>query len=327
MKESSNALSPAPSDGKALGYLCGILAAVSYGTNPLGALNLYHDGLNANSVIFYRYALATALLGIIMLVQRKSFGVTRGELKVLSALGILMAGSSLTLYCSFNFMDAGIASTILFVYPVMVAVIMAVFFKEKVTTTTVVSIALSLAGIGLLYRGGNGVTLSATGVLLVIISSLTYAVYIVVVNKSSLRMSSVKLTFYVLLIGTIFILAYSFVGSNAHLLPLTSLHSLFYAMLLAVFPTVISLILMVISVHRIGSTPTAVLGALEPITAVCIGVFMFGEEFTVRLATGCSLILTAVILIVAGKALPTQHFTYVFSRLGMKIKKKWRWKG
>lgn len=310
-----------------LGLVCGILAAVSYGTNPLGALNLYADGLNVNSVIFYRYALATVILGIMMAVQRKPFPVSRHELSVLTSLGILMAGSSLALYSSFNYMDAGIASTILFVYPVMVAVIMAVFYKERVTAVTVVSIALSLFGISMLYRGGNGVTLSVAGVALVIISSLTYAVYIVIVNKSTLRMSSVKLTFYVLLIGTLFILGYSFVGEGAELRPISSFHSLAYALMLAVFPTVISLVLMVIAVHNIGSTPTAVLGALEPITAVCIGVFVFGESFTARIAVGITLILCGVILIVAGKALPTQHITYVFSRLGRKVKKKWRWKG
>ena len=102
---------------KVKGSICGILAAISYGTNPLGALNLYADGMNANSVIFYRYGLATAILAVIMLVQKKSFAVTRKEFVILSVLGVLMALSSLTLYCSFNFMDAGIASTLLFVYP------------------------------------------------------------------------------------------------------------------------------------------------------------------------------------------------------------------
>ncbi len=313
--------------GKVKGTICGILAAISYGTNPLGALNLYADGLNANTVIFYRYGLATAILALIMVLGKKPFDLTLRELKVLAVLGVFMAGSSLALYCSFNFMDAGIASTILFVYPVMVAVIMAVFFKEKVTAITVMSIGLALGGIALLYKGGDGATLSTVGIILVFVSSLTYAIYIIVVNKSSLHMSSVKLTFYVLLIGTAFIFAYSLVDKSAELQPLTTWNQWMYALVLAVFPTVISLILMVIAVHNIGSTPTAVMGALEPITAVCIGIFVFGEEFTPRLGVGICLILCAVILIVAGKSLPTQHVTYVFSRLGRKVKKKWRWKG
>lgn len=312
---------------KIKGSICGILAAISYGTNPLGALNLYADGMNANSVIFYRYGLATAILAAIMLVQKKSFAVTRHEFLVLTALGVLMAASSLSLYCSFNYMDAGIASTILFVYPVMVAVMMALFFKERVTLVTALSIVLALLGISMLYKGGDGAALSTVGVILVMISSLTYAVYIIIVNKSSLMMSSVKLTFYVLLIGTLMIFAYSFTNNSARLMPLSSPMMWVYALVLAVFPTVVSLILMVIAVHNVGSTPTAVMGALEPITAVCIGIFVFGEAFTVRLGIGIVLILSAVILIVAGKSLPLTHLTYVLSHLHLKKQlKKWRWK-
>ncbi len=312
---------------KVKGSICGILAAISYGTNPLGALNLYADGMNANSVIFYRYGLATAILAVIMLVQKKSFTVTRKEFAILSILGVLMALSSLTLYCSFNFMDAGIASTLLFVYPVMVAVMMAIFFKERVTPVTAISILLALFGISLLYKGGDGVTLSAVGVVLVMVSSLTYAVYIIIVNKSQLLMSSVKLTFYVLLTGTVMIYVYSLFGPNAQLMPLNSPMMWVYALVLAVFPTVVSLILMVIAVHNVGSTPTAVMGALEPITAVCIGIFVFGEAFTFRLAIGILLILSAVILIVAGKSLPLTHLTYVLTHLHLKKRlKKWRWK-
>lgn len=312
---------------KVKGSICGILAAISYGTNPLGALNLYADGMNANSVIFYRYGLATAILAVIMLVQKKSFIVTRKEFAILYILGVLMALSSLTLYCSFNFMDAGIASTLLFVYPVMVAVMMAIFFKERVTPVTAISILLALFGISLLYKGGDGVTLSAVGVVLVMVSSLTYAVYIIIVNKSQLLMSSVKLTFYVLLTGTVMIYVYSLFGPNAQLMPLNSPMMWVYALVLAVFPTVVSLILMVIAVHNVGSTPTAVMGALEPITAVCIGIFVFGEAFTFRLAIGILLILSAVILIVAGKSLPLTHLTYVLTHLHLKKRlKKWRWK-
>ena len=98
-------------------------------------------------------------------------------------------------------MDAGIASTILFVYPVLVAVIMAVFFKEKVSVITAVSIALAFVGISLLYKGEGGKTLSLIGVLLVFISSLTYAIYIIGVNRSSLKdMPTAKLTFYAFIV-------------------------------------------------------------------------------------------------------------------------------
>lgn len=312
-------------DAKLRGTVCGIAAAVFYGTNPLGAMNLYADGISTNSTLFYRFGLAVVMLGVMMAVQRKSFALTRRELVTLAILGVFMSTSSTTLYFSFNFMDVGIASTLLFVYPVMVAVIMATLFHEKVTAATVVAILLSLAGIALLNQTGNGTSLSLWGVTLVMLSSLTYAIYIVVVNKSSLRMSSVKLTFYVLLFGLFTIYGYTLAMDETVQLLVTPKQWM-YAAQLALMPTVLSLVLMVIAVHDIGSTPTAIMGAIEPITAVAIGVLVFGENFTPRLALGIVLILTAVLLIIGGKEMSPHKITLAISRVGKRLAKTWRWK-
>ena len=305
------------------GIICGILAAVCYGTNPLGALPLYEEGVNTSSVLFLRFSIATLILGVVMIANRKSFAVTRGELTTMASLGALMAVSSLTYYQSFRYMDAGIASTILFVYPVMVAVIMATFFREKVTATTITSIVLAMAGIGLLYRGDAGISLSMTGVMLVMVSSLTYAVYIVIVNQSEIRMSIVKLTFYVLLICAMCLFAYSFTSSDLHLMLPPSPRAWFFACWLGLVPTVLSLLFMTIAVHEVGATPTAIMGALEPLTAVAIGVMMFGEAFTFRLCIGIVLILAAVLLIVAGKHFLLRTITHTITSL---VRKTWRWK-
>lgn len=305
------------------GIICGILAAVCYGTNPLGALPLYEEGVNTSSVLFLRFSIATLILGVVMIANRKSFAVTRGELTTMASLGALMAVSSLTYYQSFRYMDAGIASTILFVYPVMVAVIMATFFREKVTATTITSIVLALAGIGLLYRGDAGISLSMTGVMLVMVSSLTYAVYIVIVNQSEIRMSIVKLTFYVLLICSMCLFAYSFTSSGLHLMLPPSPRAWFFACWLGLVPTVLSLLFMTIAVHEVGATPTAIMGALEPLTAVAIGVMAFGEAFTFRLCVGIVLILAAVLLIVAGKHFLLRTITHTITSL---VRKTWRWK-
>lgn len=310
---------------KLKGYLCGIGAAVCYGTNPLGALYLYEDGINANSVLFYRFALAVVMLGMLMAARRKSLKVSRRELSLLCALGVVFSTSSITLYFSFCFMDAGIASTLLFVYPVMVAVIMALLFKERLPAVSVFAIMLALSGIAMLYHGDGGATLSTRGVMLVMFSSLSYAVYIVVVNKSPLRMSSMKLTFYVLFFGMLTVLTNSFI-TGLHIQMLTTPRMWSCAFMLALLPTVFSLVLMTISVHETGSTPTAVMGALEPLTAVVIGVVVFGEQLTPRLSAGIVLILTAVIMIIAGKSLFPSRMFSVVSHLGHVIFKTWRWK-
>lgn len=297
-----------------------------YGANPLGALPLYADGINTCSVLFYRYAIAVVVLAVVMAVRRKPLAVSRRDLAIMAVLGVLFAASSLSLFMSFLFMGAGVASTLLFVYPVMVAVIMAVFFKERVTRSTVLAIALALTGVALLYKGDGGKPLSGAGVSLVMVSSLTYALYIIIVNKSPLRMSSVKMTMYVLTFSVVVAVAMSFTDPANHLQLLHTPRQWGLALLLAVLPTVLSLLLMVIAVHDVGSTPTAIMGALEPVTAVVISVALFGELVTARLVIGIVLILAAVLLTVVGKNIHFNSITRVVSPVGHVLVKLWRWK-
>lgn len=294
---------------KIKGYIYGIISAVSYAINPLGALFLYEENLHPVSVLFYRFLLGTGILAVIMLIQRRSFAVKLGELKVLALLGVIFAVSSLTFFESFRHLGGGISATIVFMYPVMVALLMAVFFKERLTVATGGAILMTVGGILLLYKGDDGSVLSTFGIVLALFSALAYAIYIVVVNRSSLAMSSVKLTFYAMLFCLLSILLWSFAG-GASLQPLTTPSQWFFALLLGLVPTVISLLSMTMAIHYIGSTPTAVMGALEPVTAVLIGYIIFGEPLTSRLLLGVVVILTAVILIVFSR-----HVNKLFNRL------------
>ena len=168
---------------KAKGYMLGAIAAATYGMNPLFALPLYKVGMDPDSVLFFRYLFAIPILGIMIKARGRNFKLHRKEIFPLIIMGLLVALSSLTLFQSYNYMDAGIASTLLFVYPIMVALIMAVGFKEKITFQTILCILLALGGIALLYEGKDGATLSLTGTMLVMVSALSYAIYIVGVNQ------------------------------------------------------------------------------------------------------------------------------------------------
>ncbi|MBQ3750724.1 MAG: DMT family transporter [Bacteroidales bacterium] len=287
-------------DRKLIGTLAGIAAAVCYGTNPLGALKLYAEGMQTNSVLFYRFGLAWVIIAVVMFFRKESLKVTRQEFTTLTGLGLLFIVSSLTLYLSFHYMAAGVASTILFTYPVMTAVIMAVFFRERITWTTVASLALSGAGVVLLYWSDSAGTLSTIGVILVLASALSYALYIILVNRSNLQMSSFKINFYVLLYCTLGMVVYSLIAGLPLTLPQNAT-SWFYVGWLAVVPAIFALVLMVYAAKYVGSTATAILGALEPLTAVLIGIFVFSEPFTLNLAIGIALILGAVIIIAKGK--------------------------
>ena len=289
-------------NNKTKGFILGAIAAASYGMNPLFTLPLYSAGMSVDTVLFYRYSLAVIVLGIMMKFQKQSFAIKRVDVLPLCIMGLLFAFSSLFLFMSYNYMDAGIASTILFVYPVLVAIIMAVVFKEKVSPITMFSIALAFVGISMLCKSPGGQTLSLVGITFVFLSSLSYAIYIVGVNRSSLKdMPIAKLTFYVLLFGLSVYVVRLQVCTELQVIPTPMLW--INAVSLAVFPTVISLVTMTKAIHYIGSTPTAILGALEPVTALFFGVLVFGEQLTPRIILGILMVITAVTLIIGGKSL------------------------
>lgn len=297
--------------GKAKGYLIGALAAASYGTNPLFALPLYEEGMNPDSVLFFRYLMAIPIMGCMLWARRgkEEFAVNGKQIFQLAIMGILMALSSMSLFLSYTYMDAGIASTLLFVYPIMVALIMAMCFHEKITLTTGLCIFMALSGIALLYKSSDGITLSLPGTVLVMVSSLTYAVYIVGVNKTKLRhMPTLKVIFYILLFGlgvfSVKILIYDDFVAPA------SWQSWLNLCGISILPTAVSFICTTYAIQLIGPTPTAILGALEPVTAVVIGVTLFGEILTLRIIVGMILILLAVSLVVVGGN-TDKHLTHI----------------
>mgnify|MGYP005883070411 CR=1 FL=1 len=290
-------------DQRVKGFAAGILAAVFYGTNPLGTLPLYADGINSGSVLFYRYGLSVAFFFVWLLVRGESLKIRWGHAIKLAILGSMFAMSSLTLYESFHYMNAGVASTILFSYPIMTALIMVMFYHERVNLRTTLAILLAVSGIALLYRGGGdgGTTLSATGIILVLFSSLLYALYIVYVKQFKVEgMSSEKFTAWIIFFGWIALILFMlFKGEPFQLLQGTQW---LWGIQLALLPTVGSLFLINIAIKLIGATPTAIMGAIEPLTAVAISCLLFGEAFTLRLAVGIVLILSAVILIILRKS-------------------------
>ena len=300
---------------KAKGYILGAIAAATYGMNPLFALPLYKTGMDPDSVLFFRYLFAIPLLGIMIKARGRNFKLKRKQILPLIIMGLLISISSLALFQSYNYMEAGIASTLLFVYPIMVALIMSFFFKEKLTIQTVLCILLALAGIGLLYKGGDGATLSLVGI------GLVMAIYIVGVNQSVLKdVATLKLTFYVLLFGlTLFLVRVDF---GVHLFIVDKWYLWGNLLALAVFPTAISFLCTTRAVQYIGSTPTAILGALEPVTAVFFGVTIFGESLTPRLIGGILMIILAVTLIIVGSNITIYlvRFRKLFPKLPLKHK-------
>lgn len=285
------------------GYLLGCAGAITYGLNPLFALPLYAEGIDVASVLFYRYLIAIVLMAVIM-ARHGGFRLSRRDIPAAIAAGILFALSSLTLFESYNYMDVGIASTILFVYPVFVALIMAGMFRERISVMVMVCMALALGGIVMLYdSGGDGDGLSTVGTLLVLGSAISYAIYMVAVNKSRLsRLSTLKMSFYSLLFGiVVFIIQLKGLTELKPLPP--TLWAWGNLLGISIFPTVLSLIAMTVAIHCIGSVPVSILGALEPVTALVVGALVFGEHLTPMSIGGVALVIAAVTMLVVARPL------------------------
>lgn len=287
---------------KTVGTLNGILAAVSYGTNPLFTLPIFAKGIGVNSVLFYRYLFATLIYFVwLKFVKKISLKVSKKEIFSLILLAILFSFSSLTLFDAFNYIDSGIACTLLFVYPMIVALISGFCFHEKLTKTTWVSIFLTLLGISMLYGGNSSEPLNLKGVMLVCASAILYSLYIVGVKniKPIKRMKPNKMSFYVMLFGL-----FVFVFNLKFCTQLQILDNWFLwlcALCLSIFPTIISLETISISIKLVGPTTTSIVGALEPLTALFVGVLLFHEHLSMKIIFGVLLILVGVTLIVLRK--------------------------
>ena len=283
------------------GYLLAALAAAAYGTNPAFAIPLYDQGMTPGSVLLFRYVMGLPILALIMAVRRTGFRLSAGEAGPTAILGVLMALSSLALFESYKYMNSGIASTLLFVYPIMVAVMMIFFYHEQFRITVAVCLLLMCGGLVLLMNPGDGGALSPLGCLLVMVSALTYALYIIFVNVSrSIRaIPTTRLLFYVLGWGSLVYLAMSPLGYGVTVPSAPS--GWLNLAALAVIPTVLSLACTTRAIQMIGSTPTAILGALEPVTAVVLSVMVLGQPLTARDVLGGALIVAATTIVIADR--------------------------
>lgn len=288
-----------------MGYVAGIAAGVSYGTNPLFGKALMESGVPIMVMLFFRYGIAAILLALWMLCRKETFRASRRELGLLVLLGLFFAGSSITLFCSYEFIPSGLATTLIYLYPVFVALIM-VFLRIYPSWQTWLSIAATFSGILLLSAPSGNVQIRLPGVLLAIGSALCYSFYLVIVNRSKRirKASEHKITLYSLVTGAILFAVIRSVQGGRMLEGIDSASDWANLVGLAIVPTMISMLTLAMSSRYIGPTKTAVLGVFEPLTAILIGTLMFGETLTAKMAVGIAICVAAVIFLILkpGKA-------------------------
>ena len=279
------------------GYLAGIISGITYGMNPLFGVPIINKGLDVNSLLFYRYGVATLLMLAFMAMAKKQIRITWRQFGLMSIVGVLFTACSLTLFESYKYIPSGIATSILYVYPIMVALIM-MFLGQFPTWQTWVSIFAGVVGAVLLSLTGDGGFMDWRGIALVVASGLCYTLFIVIVNQSKQikAMPNLTLTFYCFLVGTVMLFALSGFGVSLNAMPDASCW--LNVLGLAVLPTTIATITLAAATKTVGATKTSVLGILEPLTAIFIGTLVFHEAFNLNVAIGVVLILFSILFMI-----------------------------
>lgn len=292
------------------GLILGLTAAVCYGFIPLFTKELQHPSeglaLSSATILFYRFGIASIVIAGIMLCQRISFRITFPEFLRLTLLAFLSDGAALFLIAGYSYMPSGVATTLHFMYPVFTALTMMLFFHEPRRMSTVLAITMAVAGLFVLSWTGQG-EVALLGVVLEIISALCFALYLIRVNRSKIsNMPPTKLTFYVMMLGALIFAATiiyerSEIEMATHFAVLPSTRGWLNLIALSLVCTVITNLALVHAIKMIGPTITAVLGVLEPVTAILLGIVFMGESLTSPIVLGIMLIISAVLIIVLRK--------------------------
>lgn len=282
------------------GLKTGILSSSTFGLIPLFTLPLMAQGMLFDSILFYRFLVAGIAIGILLPLRGESFVIRKSELPTLCYLSVLYVMSALFLFWGYNYLPSGVATTIHFMYPVFVTLTMSIVYHEKLSAIIIIAIVLAISGVASLSLSDAEQGIGPAGIGIVLISAISYALYIVRVNKSRVRnMNGTKLTFYVLIIGSLIFLLNAQIKGGVQSIP--DGRAFVNILMLAILPTVVSNLALVYAIKNIGSTLTAILGAMEPLTALSIGILVFSEPLTPAIALGFVLIISSVCLIILAR--------------------------
>lgn len=282
---------------KIRGVVFALISSISFGLLPYFSIPVKAEGMSTEALMFYRFLFSVIIYGIYLFFTKADFSITRKQVFHLIIIGGFGYGfTGLTLVASYDYIPSGIGTTIGFLFPVMIAIFMWIFYKERLKKIIYLSLFLSILGVFLLSYTPNQGMVSPYGIFLLMITNIMYGMYIIGINKTSIRhLPSSVLTFYVLVISMIVCLCLSLFNNS--LTPIPSLTAGINISLMAIITTIISNLTLILAIKSIGSTITALLSPLEPVTAIIIGVIAFNEVFNFQILSGVIIIIIAVVLI------------------------------
>ena len=284
------------------GIFYAVISSMSFGFSPLFSLALIAAGLTDFDILSYRWLIAGLVLMIYAVAKKKSLRLNSfDEAWKIILLSALRAITSVTLLIGYINISSGIAATLNFMYPVIVTLTMVIFFGEKRSSIDYIAILASIFGVYLLASGDSIVAHGGNtrlGLICSLISAFSFAAYYIVMKQVKAdKIEVVKFTTWIMMLSALYFVICAFIF-NGKLTMMRDMRGWLNALGLGLWATMVSNITGVKGIRRIGPTMTSILGALQPVTAVILGVLFLGEHLYLRSLIGISIILVAVCIIV-----------------------------
>jgi drug/metabolite transporter (DMT)-like permease len=284
------------------GIFYAVISSMSFGFSPLFSLAIIAAGLTDFDILSYRWLIAGLVLMIYAFAKKKSLRLNSfDEAWKIILLSALRAITSVTLLIGYINISSGIAATLNFMYPVIVTLTMVIFFGEKRSSIDYIAILASIFGVYLLASGDSIVAHGGNtrlGLICSLISAFSFAAYYIVMKQVKAdKIEVVKFTTWIMMLSALYFVICAFIF-NGKLTIMTDMRNWLNALGLGLWATMVSNITGVKGIRRIGPTMTSILGALQPVTAVILGVLFLGEHLYLRSLIGISIILVALCIIV-----------------------------
>jgi drug/metabolite transporter (DMT)-like permease len=277
------------------------VSASSFGLIPLFSIPVMTAGMQTPSILVYRFAFGCLGILLVLMWKRVDLHIDRRSLLEICLLALFYDTEALLMILGYQYLPSGVATTLVFSYPIWTELLMLVFFHERFSWSTLLALTLAFLGVSFMSGWGGGEHLSPLGIVIELAAGLSYSFYMVAMPHLKVRnMGSLKLTFYVFIVGMVmFVLVSIFFLGGVQ--PIMGGKMFVNLLLLGLVSTALSNVTLIPAINQIGATLTAILGAFEPLTAMIIGILVFGDHLTPSIALGFALIIGAVVLLILSK--------------------------
>lgn len=282
------------------GIAYALLSSAAFGVMPILARVAYANGSNPTTVLVFRFLISTLILFLYLRYNHISVNLKRKQILLLLCIGIIgYTITTQTLFISYNYLGAGLATTLHFIYPVVVCITGFIFFKNKISNRKIVSLMLAALGVYSLISFKNN-SINILGISLALLSGVTYGFTMIALNLSSIKdLDNRVITMYLCLGSTIGMIL---LGTFNNSIIFNFNYKTFGCYLgISVISTITSIILLLKATKLIGVSSSSILGTFEPIVSIFLGILFLGEQLSFALLIGSILILISAIILANDK--------------------------